>query len=181
MSTRTKRRVYGDDFALSTSFPFGTGTGVVATHHFNPGSSHSTFLRLRAEAEVTVDVNGPTFDIPPEFWWSQTFLHLNAFWVPSLSTAHQPSTGNSEHYLGSVTLKPRLYAAAAVAGEYSVIWTSEEPLICRTARQSPTATVGPTILFQIDGIDPGEVLAMNYADVSVNYYTRTFTLWEDPP
>lgn len=178
---RTKRRIYNDAHLLSvTGISPTADTGIVMLHHVAPHSTQETFLRSRSEAVVTVDVNAPGFDIPPEFWWTQTFVYLNVHWVPSNTAALQNTSGSSVDYLGSVLLKPRRYALETNAGEYSVVWSSEEPLVTQTARQSPTATTGPGVLFQLHFYDPQFVFSNGWADTSANLFTRAWTLWEDP-
>lgn len=178
---RTKRRIYSNSTHLSmpAQGPI-SAFGFVADRHVAPNSPQETFLRCRVEAQVSVLVNDPLTDIPPEFWWAQSFFYVNAFWVPSLSSTVQPTVGNSERYLGSMVLKPRRYPLETHSGEYAVIWTSEEPLITQTARQDPLLVTGPEILYQISGVDPLLVFDQTYADTSQNIYTRAVSYWEDP-
>jgi hypothetical protein len=154
--------------------------GFVADHHVAPNSPQETFLRCRVDAQVSVLVNDPLTDIPPEFWWAQTFFYVNAFWVPSLSNAVNATVGTSDHYLGSVTLKPRRYPIETHSGEYAVVWTAEEALVTQTARQSPLTTTGPNVVYQVSGVDPLLVFDQTYADTSQNIFTRAVSYWEDP-
>jgi len=178
---RTKRRIYSDFAALSiTGLNPSVSTGMRTLSLLAPNSHQETFLRSRAEAVVTVDVNAPGFVIPPEFWWTQTFVYMVAFWLPSNTTALQPSGGTNVDYLGSVLLKPRRYPLETNAGEYSVVWTSEEPLETQTARKSLTASTGPQVVWQIHMYDPQFVFSNGWADTSANVFVRGFALWEDP-
>jgi len=178
---RTKRRIYSTTFMDSTTaFPPSVGTGIVASHHAAPHDLHETFLRSRMEAQLSVDVNAPGFDIPPEFWWTQTYVWVSAFWVPSNTTVHQPTDGTSVDYLGSMQLRPQRFPLETNAGEYAIIWTTTEPMITETARKATTNSTAPNVLFQIDAHDPQFVLSGFWTDVSVNVYMRNFTLWEDP-
>lgn len=178
---RTRRRKYTDITHLSVFGPPSTSAfGYLADRHVGPFSPQETFLRSRSEAQVTALVNAPGGDIPPEFWWAQTFLHLGAYFVPSISTSIPAAFGTDEGYLGSVTLKPRRYPIETNPGEYAVVWTAEEALVTQTARLSPETPTGPEVLFVIHGVDPDQVLAGTFLDVSVNIYLRAFTLWEDP-
>jgi hypothetical protein len=155
-------------------------TALLVENHIAPHSHQETLLRTRSDLQASVLVNAPGFDIPPEFWWGQTFVYLAAFWVPTNSNTLQAAAGTSEGYLGSTVLTPRRYPLETNAGEYVVIWNTEEPLVTQTARQSPTATLGPNVLFQAEVDDPGFVFSNSYADVSVNFAVRAFSLWEDP-
>jgi hypothetical protein len=179
--TRTKRRIYTSvNLSSITGLPPTVATGVVATHHTAPNSHQETFLRCNVDGQVTVDVNAPGFDIPPEFWWTQTFVFLTAFWVPSSSLTHQPTDGSNMDFLGQRVMQPRRYPLETNAGEYAIVWTCSEPLITETARKSATASTGPNVLFQVDMYDPQFVFSNGWADTSANISLRTFSLWEDP-
>jgi hypothetical protein len=179
--SRTRRRIYNEANLISvTGMNPSTSTGIVALHHVAPNSTQETFLRCRAEAQVTVLVNAPGFNIPPEFWWGQSFAVLYAHWLPSNSAVLQTRSGSSSNYLGSVTLKPERFPLETNAGEYVVKWTSEEPLITETARKSLTAVSGPGVLFQLGFYDPQFVFSNFWSDVNIDIMVRAFTLWEDP-
>lgn len=179
---RTKRRIYTSQNLNSvTGMSPSVATGIVLAHHLAPNSTQETFLRSKFQVQASVLVNAPGFDIPPEFWWAQTFVVAAAFWLPSNSATLQPLDGSSRNYLGDMTLKPRRYPLETNAGEYAIVWTSEEALITQTARESAIATTGPGVLFQVHVYDPQFVFSNAWADVSVNFHSRQFTLWEDPP
>jgi len=178
---RTKRRIYDDNNLLSvTGISPTVATGIVIRHHTAPNSHQETLLRARAEVEAVALVNAPGFDIPPEFWWGQTYLVLAAFWLPSNSATLQPLDGSSEGYLGSVSLYPTRFPIETNAGEYAIVWKPLEPLVTQTARKSLTATTGPGVLFQVHMYDPQFVWSNGWADVDLNLSGRFFTLWEDP-
>lgn len=181
MTGRTKRRIYDSANLLSvTGISPTVATGIVLRHHVAPHSHQETLLRTRSECQAAVLVNAPGFDIPPEFWWGQTYLVLAAFWLPSSSATLQPLDGSSVDFLGSVTLKPKRYPLETNAGEYLVMWTSEEPLITQTARQSPAASTGPGVLFQLHMYDPQFVFSNAWGDTNIDLMARCFSLWEDP-
>lgn len=181
MTTRTKRRIYNStNLNGVTGMSPSVATGIVLAHHLAPHSTQETFLRSRYEVQASVDVNAPGFDIPPEFWWTQTFVVAAVFWVPSNSATLQPLDGSSVDFLGSLTLKPRRYPLETNAGEYSIIWTAEQTLITETARKSAIATTGPGVLFQAHVYDPQFVFSNAWADTNINFHSRQFTMWEDP-
>jgi hypothetical protein len=182
VSLRTKRRIYTSQQLLSvTGISPSVSTGIAMAHHLAPHSTQETFLRGRMEAHAQVAVNAPGFDIPPEFWWVQTRITAAMFWVPSNSATLQPLDGSSVDYLGSVELYPSRHAIETNAGEYAIIWDTRYPLVTQTARKSAIATTGPGIMFQLHFYDPQFVFSNFWTDVSINLFSRHFSLWEDPP
>ncbi len=178
---RTKRRIYNTLETLNlTGLSPTVQTGYVPLWHQAPNSHQETFLRARAECEVTALVNAPGFDIPPENWWGQTYVWLSAFWLPVATAVHQPTAGTNVDYLGSVQLTPQRFPLETNAGEYIVIWKTAEPLIAQTARKSAITTVGPIVQFQLDFYDPQFVFSNAWADTVQNVFVRGFSLWEDP-
>lgn len=178
---RTKRRQHGFEFGTGIApFPPSAATGGILFKHFAPNSHQETFLRGAYQLNMSVAVNAVGFDIPPENWWTQTFIMASMFWMPSTTSIVQPVDTFAENFLGSSLLEVRRFETLATTTEYAVTWSMDEPLIVQTARQSPTATGGPEILFQVSIIDPGFVFSGTYADISVNYGAKGFSLWEDP-
>jgi hypothetical protein len=176
--TQVKRRIYGElpSGALSAIGPTG-GSPISAISHQAPHANDDTFLRLRAQFTMSVIVGSPTADVPPESWWSQTYITLVAWWSPTGSTALGNITGSSEHYLGSQLLVPIFQPGASDPQEYVVTWKQDQDLITETARRDPAATARPRINIGFTVYDTTPALDGSYTAIQIAYDTRLFTLW----
>jgi hypothetical protein len=171
-----KRRQYGSlPSGMLTSIGPTGGTPITAISHHAPHSTTDSFLRLRAEFTMEVEVG--TVGAPPESWWPMTTVTLIAWWTPSSSTAIGNITGTSEHFLGSQLLVPELFPSQTAPGEYVIIWRQTEPLVTETSRRDVTASSGPTVSIGFTVYDTTPALDGTYAGVGISYETRLFSLW----
>lgn len=175
-----KHRRYG--YALATNLPSisapGT-TGLLLEHTESPTTPQATLLRTRAEFTLHVQVGTPSSDVPPEKWWSETYVTLYAFWTPSNSSAGASPTGSSEHYLGSQFLAPKIVTSPSSPTEYTVTWTTDDALETSTYRKLATAVTGPSVNWYISIFDPEFALGGIYSAINIDYGLRWFVLWGD--
>lgn len=174
--TLVKRRIYNESPFGPTTIP-ASPSATAITVHTAPHSNQDTFLRARFEFQMATQVGSPTADVPPEDWWPRASLTLIASWSPTGSHSPLPLVGNSEHYLGSQILVPRLTHSPSDPTEYVVQWSQEEPMILDTARQDATATTAPTIIVGFHVNDPDNALDGTYSAISTTWYWRMFSLW----
>ena len=175
-----KHRIYGSypttNVSTLTASP---GSPKTLAHHVAPGGTSDTFLRLRAQFQLAVQVSDVT--PPPEYWWTGCSATLMAWWTPSASTALGAANGTSEHYLGSKVLAPTTVLSPTTPGVYTVLWRMTEDLICETARKDAAATAGPSVNLGLVVYDTGPYLTGIYSIASIDYEARLFTLWGTPP
>lgn len=176
--TLVKRRLYGElpSGQLASIGPTG-GTPITAISHQAPHQNDATFLRLRTQFTMSVEVGSPAADVPPEGWWPQTYVTLVAWWSDSGSTAIGNITGSSEHYLGSQLLVPEMQPGASDPQEYTVTWRQREDLVAQTSRRNAAATSPPRINIGFTVYDTTPALDGTYAAIQVTYDCRLFTLW----
>ncbi|HEY1126479.1 MAG TPA: hypothetical protein VGF83_01845 [Actinomycetota bacterium] len=175
----TKHRIYGTypQTNLATLYaPPTTPLGVA--HHVAPGGTDDTFLRLRAQFQMSVIV-GST-DPPPEAWWPSCSVTLIAWWRPDAATGTGAANGTSEHYLGSAVLGSTIVPSPTAPDEYTVLWRMEEDLVTQTYRHDLEAAAGPSVNLGLVVYDTEPALTGLYSSIRIDYEARLFTAWGTP-
>lgn len=176
---QTKHRIYGTYPTTNVSTIYAPPTGpLTLAHHVAPGGTDDTFLRLRAQFQMAVQVSDVS--PPPEYWWTGCSVTLLAWWTPSASTALGAANGTSEHYLGSAVLAPTTVLSPTVPGVYTVLWRMEQDLVTETSRHDLSASAGPSVNLGLVVYDTVPALTGLYSIASIDYEARLFTLWGTP-
>lgn len=148
---------------------------TIVAHHAAPVSHQDTFLRMRFQFFMSVAIG--TVDPPPEIWWSEAAVKLQAYWSPTGSLTAPSLNGHSEHYLGSQMLAPELTMSPSAPGEYYVTWSQECEFITETSRLDPTTSSFPTVSVYLSLWDNNNALDGTYGSVGIFWYWKLFTLW----
>ncbi len=177
--TLTKHRLYGTAPITNTgSIVASPSAPKIVAHHLGPGGHTDSFLRLRAQFQMGVIVDGS--DIPPAGWWIGVSVTLLAFWSETSTLVIPNATGNSEHYLGSKVMAPTLTDLSFAGGGYSVQWRLDDDLVTETSRAVSTPSTGPCVNLGIVVYDTLGALDGTYADINICLEPRLFTLWGTP-
>ena len=171
---QVKRRTYSESLLQPPTYAF-AGVPLTVASVVSPHGPSDTLLRTRFEFDMSVRVGTP--DPPPELWWSEATALLYAFWNSNGSATCPSMIGNSEHFLGSTMLHPRMTQSATAPGEYVVQWATDEPLITETSRVNSAPSVNPRVVWGLHINDLNSALDGTYASVGIFWYWRYFSLW----
>lgn len=178
--TLVKHRIYGTYPMTNQATIYAPPTTPLGVaHHVAPGGHFDSFLRLRAQFNMSVIVGSS--DAPPESWWPSCSATLIAWWRPEAATGTGAANGTSEHYLGSAVMQPTIVPSPSAPDEYTVLWHTDDDLVTETARVDPTGPAGPSVNLGLVLYDTTPALTGIYTSISISWEARLFTLWGSPP
>lgn len=173
---QVKRRIYSQGVFDTPTLTASLSPVLVAAHNA-PHATTDTFLRARFEFTMSVLIGSSTADVPPEEWWARAAAEIQLSWRPDSTHTPIAFNGNSEHFLGSQLLTPRLTPSPSSPTEYVVQWSQKTALVTETSRKDVTAVSGPSVTAGLGLWDPDSALDGTYTAVAIHWFWRLFTLW----